>query len=292
MKLQLLLHSIFILLSLCGTKPITKSNPAPKCGYRPLFAENPRTARIVGGIDALPGNWPWAVSLQKKSWFHYYHHCGGTLINKQWVMSAGHCFKPNDKLKVWKIVIGAHQLSKSEKHIQTRYAAGIYVHESYTRENVKYDIALLKLDKPVEFNNYAQPACLPLDTTPVEPMNDCYIAGWGIKKEEDSKAADILQEARLQQVFVPLCNSTNWYDGKIHEYNLCAGSEQGGVDSCQGDSGGPLMCKRKRDKHYYVAGVTSWGRGCGRKRYPGIYTSTRYFYKWIEDKIASIDGKT
>ncbi|CAG9138791.1 unnamed protein product, partial [Plutella xylostella] len=47
-----------------------------------------------------------------------------------------------------------------------------------------------------------------------------------------------------------------------------------------GDSGGPLTVERG-DKRYELVGVVSWGIGCGRVGYPGVYTRvTKYLY-WI-----------
>lgn len=63
------------------------------CGYRPEFdgphASPLASSRIVGGSKALPGEWPWLVSVQTST----YHFCGGSIVHPWWVLSAAHCFE-------------------------------------------------------------------------------------------------------------------------------------------------------------------------------------------------------
>ncbi|NXM09706.1 ACRO protein, partial [Tyrannus savana] len=67
----------------------------------------------------------------------------------------------------------------------------------------------------------------------------------------------------------------------VHPHDLCAGYPRGGIDTCQGDSGGPLVCKDNRADHFWLVGVTSWGKGCAGDQRPGIFTSTQQFHDWI-----------
>uniref|UniRef100_A0A8C0V2B1 Acrosin n=1 Tax=Cyanistes caeruleus TaxID=156563 RepID=A0A8C0V2B1_CYACU len=94
-------------------------------------------------------------------------------------------------------------------------------------------------------------------------------------------SSDHLQQAMVHLIDIQLCNSTFWYAGELHPYNLCAGYPEGLIDTCQGDSGGPLMCQEKNSDYWWVVGITSWGKGCARARRPGVYTSTLYFSDWI-----------
>lgn len=61
------------------------------------------------------------------------------------------------------------------------------------------------------------------------------------------------------------CNSAYSRFGGITERMMCAGDA--GHDSCQGDSGGPVALNGK------IIGIISWGFGCARQGYPGVYTN-------------------
>ena len=51
---------------------------------------------------------------------------------------------------------------------------------------------------------------------------------------------------------------------------LAAGEER--KDTCQGDSGGPIFVKDTATKRVSQIGITSFGRGCGSRNFPGVYT--------------------
>ncbi|NWH95116.1 ACRO protein, partial [Aegithalos caudatus] len=164
---------------------------------------------------------------------------------------------------------------------QVRQIKNLFRHENYKRSDITNDIALLELREPVECSPYIQLACVADPTLRLSELQNCWIAGWGTTKEGARKSSDVLQEAKVQLIDVKLCNSSGWYGGEVHPYNLCAGYPEGNIDTCQGDSGGPLMCQEKNSDYWWVIGITSWGRGCGRVKLPGVYTSTQYFYNWI-----------
>ena len=73
-------------------------------------------ARVVGGTDAAVGDWPWQVGIAR--WYNpSTPFCGGSLINKQWVVTANHCFGTAGKTAVPKdfvVLLGEHDISKKE----------------------------------------------------------------------------------------------------------------------------------------------------------------------------------
>uniref|UniRef100_A0A8C5M4N4 Acrosin n=1 Tax=Leptobrachium leishanense TaxID=445787 RepID=A0A8C5M4N4_9ANUR len=253
------------------------------CGNRPL-AQN-GDSRVVGGKDALPGNWPWMVSIQEPYEDGYSHLCGGIILNKVWVLTAAHCFKNRGRnyLLILAVRLDVNLLSRLGSVAQIRTIKEKVEHAKYIKENEANDIALIMMNKAISFNNYTQPACLPAKPADVTKMTECFIAGW--VHTRPSETTDILQEAKVELISNKRCNSLNFYNGAIGVFNLCAGYEQGGIDSCQGDSGGPLMCRRLGAPLFSVVGVTSWGSGCAQKESPGVYTNTQYFLDWILGKI-------
>ncbi|XP_069722207.1 acrosin-like [Phaenicophaeus curvirostris] len=194
-------------------------------------------------------------------------------------------------IEAWRVVAGASQLSRLGPKAQARNRKRFQVHDQYNKISQSNDIALLELDQPVQCNVHVQLACMPHPSLKMSQLTTCYVGGWGATAEgaellrRSLASNDVLQEAQVLLIDTHVCNGSSWYRRAIHQHNLCAGYPPGGIDTCQGDSGGPLICRDPRTEHFWLVGVTSWGRGCARVSRPGVYVSTQHFFSWILEEM-------
>ncbi|XP_068599647.1 transmembrane protease serine 9 [Brachionichthys hirsutus] len=237
------------------------------CGVRPALGFH----KIVGGVTARRGEWPWIGSLQ----YQRLHRCGATLIHAKWLLTAAHCFKSDPSPTNWAVRLGS--VLRSGVGALVIRIQRIVIHSSFNETNMDHDVALLELVAPAPMSYTIQSVCLPSPVHRFLKNAQCYITGWGSVREGGS-LTNLLQKAAVTMIDQADCQRS--YGSVLSPRMMCAGSMEGGRDSCLGDSGGPLTC-RQLTGQWFIAGVTSWGHGCGRIGYPGVYTRVTSIRNWI-----------
>lgn len=221
------------------------------------------STRIIEGEDVDITEVPCQVSLQHVNGTHF---CGGSILTNKWVLTAGHCMDSDPSPIDKHVVIGMSKLSEGGViHTMKR---SIQHPRYYTVVGYSHDMTLVELDKPIVFNDRAQPVRIPSDEETPPFGEYCTVQGWG-RLAELGDLSDQLQKTTL-----PLWNPKEcqkyWgypmdFDGPDAPF-MCAAWKDAVPNTCHGDSGGVLTYNGVQ------YGIVSFGVKCITPSYPQIYT--------------------
>ena len=241
------------------------------------------SARVIGG-SAISEQYPWMVSLQRNpSSSLNDHFCGGSLIAKDWVLTAAHCLD-GQSFSSFRMYVGATN-SETGEGGELRTAEWFVLHPDYNSDDFSNDVAIIKLSsastkKPISL--------IETETNQSLTKNDSLrVIGWGLTEDgnDDSLPAELLEvDVSYQADSDCRARYGEPYDG-YWNLAICAGEANGGKDSCQGDSGGPLMVN---NGDWVLAGVVSWGSGCGVAGNFGVYAEVATYLDWVSDRINNL----
>jgi len=269
------------------------------CGTRPAQEQSFGTRRIIGGEPAEPGEFPWQVGLIRIPSSRVKEKpvltCGGALLSTHSVLTACHCLKlPANRYEVSLGRISS-AVDEEDCHEQRFHVVEYFKHPKFNPDTLQNDVAVLsirsKYGQGVWWNDWVLPICLPhphyhqLYT----PGTEGVVTGWGLLEEEDKYMSLNLQHVEVPITSLDYCNEAYTGLTTLLESQVCAGDREGGRDACAGDSGGPLAVKDVSDDRFYLAGLVSFGMGCGRPEYPGVYSRVDYYTPWVLTIVSHIE---
>jgi len=247
-----------------------------------------KEARVVGGIEAIRGRYPYSVAILLDSDIktdldeEEIAICGGTLIQPDWVLTAAHFQGLGDRVQ-----IGRHDFSDPNEILNIHYEE-IEIdysvpHPRFDEVTLDYDIMLIKLTRPSRF-----PTVIIDDGSAVVDMSTEFtIMGWGTITSSGPRS-DVLLEAEVDPVSYNQCNRRYAMYGGLTDRMFCA--VRTGKDACQGDSGGPLIIKGDTPEEDVQVGIISWGIGCGTNIFPGVYSRVRVLQDFIFMVTGTLDS--
>lgn len=218
---------------------------------------------IVGGTNAVPGEFPFICSLQ---WTvlgaNLGHICGASILSPLWLLSAAHCFTEIPQFGSLVAACGRHNLAATEPTEQRIGVdrAGSVIHDGWVSgpQVGPDDLVLVKANEfqiknillnrsasqkqvrlvsALTLNVRVRPVLLPQPN--VVATGTGILSGWG--STGGVAAATILQRASLTKMDINECRAAFFALGLngnlVDDTNFCTGPLTGGVSACSGDSG-------------------------------------------------------
>lgn len=238
------------------------------------------TPRIVGGTKSPADTYRWIVALANtgSSSLFSRQFCGGSLIDRNWVLTAAHCVEDRTSGQI-QVIVGLTDLDDTS-NAEIRRVRGIFIHPGYGDRggDLFNDVALLHLKDPVDTITpiaYARSPGIAVPGLAVRAL------GWGDTRSTPRYPTE-LRMVDLNLVSLTTANAS--YDGLLRSMHIAARGD--GKDTCKGDSGGPLFDEDGAvPGDPLLIGITSFGIGCATRSVPGIYANVGYFASWIDSFI-------
>jgi len=292
-----------------GLNSISGSSPAlphnPDVSYYTCGISKNAQRKIMGGLDAGYGQFPWTAHIKVRG-PGIDKVCGGTLIDRKWVLTAGHCTQycltPDCTQEIsqseitYKVVLGEYDMLSDEVYSPESYLVSyVFRHPEYKNvmryrangmieSEPRFDVALMLLERPVRPAPNVSPICLPQEDPPLEspPGTLATVVGWGrLGREEGAPHSNILQAATIPILSDYGCAIQTGLG--VYSDQLCAGGSYTETSACPGDSGGGLQMQDDQDRWTLIGIVSNGPSLCGAQ--PVIFHKVAHTLPWVRQTM-------
>jgi len=255
------------------TKMVPNHDTKAFCG------QNQMNEKIVGGVEAVPGEFPWQVAINIDGLYF----CGGSLIDSTHVLTAAHCA---DGARFFTLTFGAHNQQQNEPSQFTERSTVYTIHPNWNPNTLSGDLAIITLPTPVTLTNRIQPICLAGANAPNYVGETLLVSGWGKTQDVGGSVSPVLNKANVIGITTAECAAV--YGSIITDAILCVETTTTGQGPCNGDSGGPLSYIQA-DGTYNQVGIVSFGsRLCLNSGNPDGFTRVSSYAQWLTDNTGLI----